>query len=84
MKWSTSKDDTNKIFDNLEQFEDTPPNLRLYENELTFCMIKLEVLCGILQKIQHFLPSILFHQSDEHTQFQSFEEQVHFINSNCK
>ena len=50
-------------------------------------MIKLQVLCGILQKIQEFLPSKFFYQSDENgvfSQFWSFEEKVYFINWICK
>ena len=37
------------------------PKRELYQNELIFCMMKLQVLCDIVPKIQEFLPSRFFH-----------------------
>ena len=45
-------------------------------------MMKVQVLCGILPKIQEFLQSRFFHQGGEYgafSQFQSFQEKVYFI-----
>ena len=46
-------------------------------------MMKLQVLlCGIVPKIEEFLPSSFFHHSDENgvfSQFGWFEEKVFFI-----
>ena len=36
------------------------PKCRPYQNEVIFCMMKLHVLCGIVPKIQIFLPSRFF------------------------
>ena len=51
-------------------------------------MIKLQVLCGILPKIQEFLPSrcLIGDENDALSQFQSFEEKGkgEFHNLNLK
>ena len=49
-------------------------------------MMKLQMLCGIVQKNQEFLPSTFFRQSDEYgnfSHFWSFEKDL-FIKLNLK
>ena len=40
------------------------PKLRLNHNALIFCMMKLQVLCGILPKNEQILPLRFFHNFD--------------------
>ena len=52
------------------------PKLNLYHNELIFCVMHLQLSCGLVLKVREFLPSRFFHESDENcvfSQFESFE-----------
>ena len=61
--WSATK---------ITPFKVSHPKRRLYQNELIFCMIKLQVLCGIVPKIQEFLPSQFYLQGYEMMHFHNF------------
>ena len=45
-------------------FNRVHPKLRLSHNALLFCMMKLQVLCGILPKSEQILPLRFFHNFD--------------------
>ena len=47
-----------KCFSCYTAFKVFNPKCRLYWNELIFCIMKLQVLCGIMPKIQEFVLSI--------------------------
>ena len=58
------------------------PKLRLYQNELIFCMIKLRCCTVFCQKIWNFYRPDFFLQNDENvafSQFRSVHEKLYFI-----
>ena len=50
------------------------PKRTFCQNELIFCMMKLQVLCGIVSNIQEFLPSHFFTRVSKMVSFDHFRK----------